>query len=184
MQVNVDVVKALLAAGADPTIQGMRMATPLYVALTKQQSSDLTKQQSSDLTKPQSPELKQIVDAFLEHKSVKDFINLQTINGNTCLHRAVLNGNEEVVKALLTAGADPSIKNKMGQTPLDLIKIEIEKKSKQLNEKDKLEKIKQLLEPAKERATDTSLDPDIERALGFAQKIETEKKQGQGHKSR
>lgn len=42
------------------------------------------------------------------------FISQQNSAGNTALHWAAVNGHLESVKALLDAGADPTIKNKAG----------------------------------------------------------------------
>jgi len=41
--------------------------------------------------------------------------------GDTPLHNAVLEGNENIILYLLTNGADPTIKNKKGQMPYDFI---------------------------------------------------------------
>lgn len=43
------------------------------------------------------------------------FVNHQNINGNTPLHWAALNGHLEIVKALVKAGADPTIVNEAGR---------------------------------------------------------------------
>ena len=42
--------------------------------------------------------------------------------GYTPLHNASSNGHEEVITALLAAGADKKIKNKRSQTPYDYAK--------------------------------------------------------------
>ena len=39
----------------------------------------------------------------------------------TALHAAVSSGDPEMVKALLTAGANPRARNRLGQTPLDRV---------------------------------------------------------------
>lgn len=45
-----------------------------------------------------------------------------SINGNTALHMVVTYKNEGAVKLLLECGADPTIKNNQGKTPLDIAK--------------------------------------------------------------
>ncbi len=48
-------------------------------------------------------------------------VNAQDVGGMTALHYAVMSENERVVKALLThEDIKPSLKNKQGQTPLDI----------------------------------------------------------------
>jgi hypothetical protein len=49
-------------------------------------------------------------------------INAVDNGGWTALHKACWKGSMECVKELLTYGADTSVKNKFGQTPLDLAK--------------------------------------------------------------
>ncbi len=41
-------------------------------------------------------------------------------DGNTALHKAVMNGHFDLVKTLLNAGANPNKSNNLGQTPLNL----------------------------------------------------------------
>lgn len=47
--------------------------------------------------------------------SITAFVNHQNISGNSPLHWAALNGHLEVVKALVGAGADPTIVNEAGR---------------------------------------------------------------------
>ena len=49
-------------------------------------------------------------------------INLKDNQGNTALHSIIEHRNYDVAKYFVTQGGDLSIKNKKGQTPLDLIK--------------------------------------------------------------
>lgn len=44
-------------------------------------------------------------------------INAKNINGETPLHCAASRGQEQIVKLLLTKGADPTIQNNNGETP-------------------------------------------------------------------
>jgi hypothetical protein len=53
----------------------------------------------------------------------KQIANRLDAAGNTPLHNAVLGRNLQAVRILLSMQADPSIKNKQGQTPLDLAAI-------------------------------------------------------------
>ena len=57
-----------------------------------------------------------------------NFIKKQHDDGETSLHYSVKYGKPEITKLLLDNGANPFIKNKDGNTPLDLIKdLEIKK---------------------------------------------------------
>lgn len=51
-------------------------------------------------------------------------LNIRDNNGWTALHWAAFYGKEEAVKTLLESGADPLLKNKAGQTPLEMLKSE------------------------------------------------------------
>lgn len=59
----------------------------------------------------------------LPEKIRKEIANRVDTAGNTPLHNAVLGRNPQAIKILLSMQADPSIKNKQGQTPLDLAVI-------------------------------------------------------------
>lgn len=77
--------------------------------------------------------VKQIIAAVKEGKTreAKDLISKTSINinmkdkdGNTLLHLAAAQTQEsQVAQLLLSLGADPTIKNKKDQTPIDLAKI-------------------------------------------------------------
>lgn len=45
-------------------------------------------------------------------------INLKDNFGNTALHYAVIRNNENLVKDLISLGANPRIKNYLGETPI------------------------------------------------------------------
>ncbi|PNG99109.1 hypothetical protein TSOC_015118, partial [Tetrabaena socialis] len=47
-------------------------------------------------------------------------------NGHTALHWASGRNRTEVVGALLRAGADASLKNRDGETPLDIVKNKLD----------------------------------------------------------
>ena len=57
-----------------------------------------------------------------EYTSIKDIIkkNHKDSNGNTLLHKAVMNNDSKFITILLENGADPSIKNKDDLNPLSL----------------------------------------------------------------
>lgn len=65
-------------------------------------------------------ENKLIVDIILkDNRSTPEFINRQIYNnGRTALHLAALRQNTEIYQLLIYAGADTSIIDEIGQTPL------------------------------------------------------------------
>lgn len=48
-------------------------------------------------------------------------LNRQDYLGDTPLHKAVDKGEIRIVRRMLEAGADPSIRNRMDELPIDLI---------------------------------------------------------------
>jgi len=58
-----------------------------------------------------------VAEALLRHGTA---VNLQDREGNTALHRVVRGSRAEWIPWLLERGADPMLRNKKGQAPLDL----------------------------------------------------------------
>lgn len=105
---RVDIIRLLLAAGADPNAaKNHRKSTPLHYA------SD------GFLTGPAwSPDLQVATLECLLESGAR--IHSQDMNGATPLHRAVRTRCAAAVRALLKAGANPTIRNKSGSTPFHL----------------------------------------------------------------
>jgi hypothetical protein len=105
---RVEIVRYLLAAGADPNAAGNhRRSTPLHYAADGCMSGpawDPNRQVST---------LRGLLEAGGN-------IHAQDKNGATPLHRAVRTRSAAAVQHLLTAGADPTGKNKSGSTPFHL----------------------------------------------------------------
>lgn len=59
----------------------------------------------------------EIIEILLEFDPTLD-INMQDVNGKTTLHDVARLGNENTAKVLLDHGADPTIKDKFGRTPI------------------------------------------------------------------
>ena len=53
--------------------------------------------------------------ATTKDKSAPELVNHRNVSGNTPLHWAAMNGHIEVVKVLVAAGADPSVRNEAGR---------------------------------------------------------------------
>ena len=105
---RVEIVRLLLAAGADPN-----------AAMNRRRSSPLHYAADGFITGPAWNATKQVrtMRCLLQHGAD---IHLQDMNGATPLHRAVRTRCAAAVKFLLEAGGDPTIRNKPGSTPFHL----------------------------------------------------------------
>ena len=56
----------------------------------------------------------------LQHSHVRNFVNMQSVKGNTALHVAAHFGRDECVKHLISNGANAKIVNLNGQNPLHI----------------------------------------------------------------
>ena len=97
-----DEARALLAVGADPSLQDRDGFTPLHLA-AQQGNVDVAK-------------------VLLENRVPVDAKNRF---GNTALFVAVFNskGDGELIRLLRDAGADPNTRNLAGQTPVGLSRL-------------------------------------------------------------
>jgi hypothetical protein len=105
---RVEIVRMLLAAGADPNAAGnMRRSTPLHYAADGCITGRAWNAQRQVKT----------IRCLLDHGAN---IDVQDKNGATPLHRAVRTRCAAAVNCLLKAGADPKARNKPGSTPFHL----------------------------------------------------------------
>ena len=95
---NVEMMKILLAAGADPNATNTIGNVPLLNAVSNQQSEE-------------------VVSLLLKH-GAKVPQTYAFTGGNTLLHFAARYGNSTTCELLLDAGADIHAKNVQGETPL------------------------------------------------------------------
>jgi Ankyrin repeats (3 copies)/Ankyrin repeats (many copies) len=105
---RVEIVRLLLAAGADPNAaKNRRKSSPLHYAA------------DGFVTGPGWDEKKQVETIrSLLHAGAD--IHLRDMNGATPLHRAVRTRCAAAVRFLLQEGSDPTLRNKPGSTPFHL----------------------------------------------------------------
>lgn len=94
---NLQLVKPILEAGANPNHKSPRRNPPLLSAC--------------DSYKPKTETVKLLLEYGADP-------NIQDEDGNTPLHIAVGNDDSEITELLLTNGADPNIQDDIGNTPL------------------------------------------------------------------
>jgi hypothetical protein len=105
---RVEIVRQLLAVGADPKVAGRhRHATPLHYAADGWVSGPVWDAKRQVKT----------IEVLLESGAN---INAQDKNGATPLHRAVRTRCAAAVRCFLKSGANPLVKNKPGSTPFHL----------------------------------------------------------------
>jgi len=106
---DVEAVRILLAAGADPSMPASAGVTPFMVAAGQDWRVDW-----SIGTDEQSVEtLKALLEAGVD-------VNLRNSRAETALHGAADRGAEKVIKFLADHGADLSVKDKSNRTALDM----------------------------------------------------------------
>ncbi len=104
---DVEVMKFLVAAGADPTIADGDGTTPLMVAAGRARVDNETRVPEAAALEATRLALDLKIDANAANK-----------NGETALHSAALAGLDSVVKLLVERGAAVNAKTKAGKTPL------------------------------------------------------------------
>ena len=110
---DVEVVEALLQAGADASVVNEKGATALMYAL--QEPSPYNPQETAKLTKRRI----EAARLLLSRGNIGD-VNAQNEDGETLLMRAVNLGEPELVKALLDHGADVNRYDVLGSTAVIL----------------------------------------------------------------
>lgn len=121
-----DVVDALLAAGANPTAANIDHMNPLHLAAMKGQLSVMDKlltavraAAGAAVVAASAPgaEASAVSDAELD-AAVVEAVNVADAFGMTPLHFAAMEGHAELVEALLVRGSDPNAADMDGTTAL------------------------------------------------------------------
>ena len=136
--VSLDVMRALIAEGADVNAVTDFGLTPLMIAVINRNNESVR----ALINAGADPNARILTGKFDDDNSTAlhmaaRFDNLEAMGslitagadlnlkdnlGNTPLHRAVSYGSLEVLQGLLVAGADPNLKNSAGKRPRDLNK--------------------------------------------------------------
>jgi ankyrin len=123
---EVDIIRRLLAAGADHTIGLVNGTTPLLAAAgaaveKEARPSDLVRWNIVDNDTPQVPRAE--ADVLLATTLLLDAgadVNQTNIDGDTALHAAAAAGMTTIIQLLADRGATLDVANKSGATPLAL----------------------------------------------------------------
>jgi ankyrin repeat protein len=103
---DVEVMRLLLASGADPTIAAYDGVTPLMVAAGYGRDGETKLTEADSLAG-----VRLLMDLGAD-------LNAVTATGDTAMHAVALRGYDEILKVLVTGGASLSPKNRKGETPL------------------------------------------------------------------
>jgi ankyrin repeat protein len=123
---EVDIVRALAAAGANPTIALQNGVTPLLVAAGSPveraaRPSDLIRFNVPDEDSPAIPRREpDVLESLRILLDAGSDVNQVSSTGDTAMHSAASAGMLTVIQLLADRGAKLDVKNRQGQTPLAL----------------------------------------------------------------
>jgi ankyrin repeat protein len=118
--VDVPMMKSLASSGADAKTGIADGTTPLIAAVSLG-TGDRRSRGVGNIAQPGDPETERnILDAVKLALDLGADVNAATANGDTALHGAASSNLDAVVELLVEKGAKLDVKNKRGQTPLQL----------------------------------------------------------------
>lgn len=115
--VNVPIMRALIAAGAQPSIAMRDGTTALMAAAGVGWPGGVDRRGANLIAAPRSDE-NEALEAIKVTIQLGADITASNANGDTALHGAASKGYNSVVQLLVGRGANLDAKNKKGQTPL------------------------------------------------------------------
>jgi ankyrin repeat protein len=110
---DVDIMRLLVAAGADPNLSTENRTTPLMMA------AGLTRQRDFGSVPLTAEDEKKALEAVKLCVELGADVNAANDLGLTALHGAAFNGSNEIIRFLVQKGAKLDAKDLTGQTPLD-----------------------------------------------------------------
>jgi uncharacterized protein len=123
---EVEIMRALAAGGADTRLAKKDGMTPLMMAVGMQPlANDLSPGQTNRrgqraLDGNKIEDESQVLKGVAAALDLGSDINVTTLQGDTALHGAAAQGYNQVIQLLADRGALLSVKNKRGQTPLQV----------------------------------------------------------------
>jgi uncharacterized protein len=118
---EVDIMRALMAGGADPRLPMKTGATPLMAAAGLGASAQADRRGLSVIDGGKLEDERRALEAVTVAFNAGSDVNAVNQAGDTALHGAAALGYNIVVQFLADHGADLNVKNKRGQTPLAAI---------------------------------------------------------------
>lgn len=127
---NEDIIRLLLAAGADVNAGQEECDPPLYTAVNCESPLNIIQclldhearvsaMSSYEETPLHRATTKEIIDLLLKYVNDRSTVDIRNLDGHTALHRALIHDLDDgIVASLVEAGACVSIKDRNKKTPL------------------------------------------------------------------
>jgi ankyrin repeat protein len=120
--VEVDIMRLLASAGADPSLRLKNGTTPLMAASgIGWKNGYLRRGATTPAGTAPPPDDDQALDAVKLLLDLGTDVNEVNQSGDTALHGAAASGYSEVIQLLVDRGAKLEAKNRLGQTPLAIV---------------------------------------------------------------